>query len=555
MLLLSLLLPISVIRAQQVDFSSSNLPIIVIDTFGQNIIDSRKIDALMGIIYNGQGKRNALTDPFNEYDGKIGIELRGSSSLQFPKKQFAVETRDSLGNNLNVSLFGMPEENDWVLYDPYSDKSLIRNVLIYKISNDMGRYASRTRLCELVLNGEYWGVYVLMEKIKRDRGRVNISAMDSADVAGDNLTGGYIIKVDKTAGESIMGWNSPYPPAPGVPRRVFYQYHYPKPSDITPEQKDYIKNVITRFETEMNGAGYADPGSGYAKYLDVDSFVDHFILNEVSKNVDAYRLSAYMYKDRDSKGGKIVMGPIWDFNLAFGNADYYSAFSPYGWILEFFYTDDQFHQSDAFVMPFWWWKLWQDDNFKVKVYKRWWQLRYDVLNVDILLNTIDSLVDTLQEAQVRNFQKWPVLSTYVWPNAYVGGSYENEIRYLKEWIEDRIEWIDDNLYIIMTGINNRNNTESSVPARFSLEQNYPNPFNSQTVLSYRLAESAEIVLEIFNPLGQKVKTLLKGQASAGIHTLVWDGKNDRGSALPSGVYTCQLKAGSQVFYEKMLLLR
>jgi len=151
----------------------------------------------MGIIDNGPGETNHISDPYNHYDGFIGIEMRGSSTLWFPKKQFAVETRDSLGENNNVSLFGMPEENDWIFNAPYTDKSLMRNVLIYKIARDAGRYASRSHYFELVLNGDYRGVYVMLEKIKRDDSRVDIAKLNPDDVSGDDLTGGYIIKIDK----------------------------------------------------------------------------------------------------------------------------------------------------------------------------------------------------------------------------------------------------------------------------------------------------------------------------------------------------------------------
>jgi hypothetical protein len=148
-------------------FTSSNLPVLVIDTQGEEIPDEPKIDGQLGIIDNGAGQLNALGDPFNGYNGQIGIELRGSSSLFFDKKGYSVETRLSNGDNNNVPLLGMPQENDWILHGPYSDKSLMRNVLSFHIGRSMGQYAPRTRWCELVINGEYQGVYVLMEKIKR----------------------------------------------------------------------------------------------------------------------------------------------------------------------------------------------------------------------------------------------------------------------------------------------------------------------------------------------------------------------------------------------------
>jgi hypothetical protein len=246
----------------QVILSSSNLPIIVIDTHGQVIPNEPKIEADMGIIYNGPGNRNFITDPYNHYNGQIGIEIRGSSAQTFPKKQYAIETRDSTGNNLNVSLLGMPEENDWILYAPYSDKSLIRNVLAYKMSNDIGRYTSRTSFCEVVLNGDYIGLYVLMEKIKRDRNRVKIKKMLPTYTSGDLLTGGYIIKIDKMEGSNIQGWYSNFPPYPGAWQQIYYQYHYPDPDEIVPEQESYIQNFIYQFEYIMDQGTYTDPFSG-----------------------------------------------------------------------------------------------------------------------------------------------------------------------------------------------------------------------------------------------------------------------------------------------------
>ncbi len=181
-----------------IDFTSSNLPIIIINTNGLSIpYDNPRIVAEMGIIYNGQGERNNISDSLNNYSGKISIEIRGASSSGWSKKSYGIETQNDDGSNNNVSLLGMPEENDWILYASYYDRSFLRNVLTFKLANDMGWYASRTRYCELVLNGEYQGIYVLMEKIKRDKNRVDISKLNPDEISGDDVTGGYIIKVDK----------------------------------------------------------------------------------------------------------------------------------------------------------------------------------------------------------------------------------------------------------------------------------------------------------------------------------------------------------------------
>lgn len=423
------------------NFTQSNLPIVIIETNGQSIPDEPKITVDMGIIYNGPGEINYLTDSLNNYDGIVGIEKRGSSSQWFfPKDQYAVETRDAEGNNLNVSLLGLPAENDWILHAPYSDKSLMRNVLTYKWANEMGHYAPRTVFCELVLNGDYEGVYVLMEKIKRDVNRVDIAEMDENDLAGDSLTGGYIIKIDKNEGSGNAGWASEYPPYPGAWDEVYYQYHYPKPADIKYQQKQYIQQFVHNFETVMNGSNYNDPENGYQAIVDLNSFTDFVMINELTKNVDGYRISTFLHKDRDSKNEKLKAGPVWDFNITLGNADYYTGFDPEGWMV----TSD-YANGDGMAIHFWWKKLMEDPAFYQNLVLRWNVFRKTTLHTDSISNTISQTAEFLEEAQQRNYECWPILGEYIWPNYFVGDTYQEELDYLKIWIEERIEWMDEQL--------------------------------------------------------------------------------------------------------------
>ncbi|MFN6037118.1 MAG: CotH kinase family protein, partial [Bacteroidota bacterium] len=211
------------------NFTDSDLPIVVVNTNGQTIQNNIEIPGMMGIIYNGPGIRNYMTDPFNYYNQPISIEVRGQSSAGFPQKQYHVETKDSLGLNYDVSLFGMPIENDWILYAPYNDKSLMRNVLTYKIARDMGHWAARTRFCEVVLNGSYNGIYVFMEKIKRDNGRVDIKKLLSNYTYGDFVTGGYIFSIDKDPAD----WTSNIPPNnSNAGQTIGFHYVYPDPDSI-----------------------------------------------------------------------------------------------------------------------------------------------------------------------------------------------------------------------------------------------------------------------------------------------------------------------------------
>lgn len=531
-----------------VSFTSSNLSIVVINTHGQQIPDDYKIIADMGIIYNGEGVRNNLTDPFNNYNGKIGIEIRGSSSQMFPKKQYAVETKDAFGNDLDVSLLGFPPEEDWILYAPYNDKSLIRDVLVYKLANDMGRYATRSKYCELVLNGEYRGIYVLFEKIKRDANRVNIKKMEPTDISGDAVTGGYIIKIDKYDGENNAGWNSTYFSFPQANFPILYQYHVPKPDEIVQQQKSYIQNLIFNFETVMwYSSNIADSSTGYPKYIDIDSFVDFVLINELVKNVDAYRLSTFLYKDRDSRNPKLFAGPVWDFNLAIGNADYYEGWLASGWQLEFLTNFQNIPSGEPFLTPFWWRKLFDNAHFRNKMYARWQNLRASVLSLPKIFSYVDSLTQLLDESKTRNFEKYPeLLGHWIWPNYFVGNTYVEEITYLKGWIANRINWMDAN----MVGEPSHINSDDGLPHSYSLAQNFPNPFNPTTTIMYSVPVETFISIKIYDNLGNEISSLINDIKAAGNYSVTFDGHS-----LSSGVYFCQMTAGFYISTKKITLLK
>jgi len=470
----------------------SNLPIIVITTEnGQAIPDEPKLTAHMGIVNNESGL-NELPGTFNDYDGKIGIEIRGASSQGYAKQGYGLETRLENGENNNVSLLGMPVENDWVLHGPYSDKSLIRNVLAYHFSAAMGQYAPRTRLCELLLNNTYSGVYVLTEKIKRDTFRLDIGKLEAHEVSGRDVTGGYIFKLDKQgAGEEY--WISPYPAIDGNDIRIIY--HYPDPEDQMPvAQKEYLKNFVTNFENALDGDRFYDPVLGYKPYIDMQSFIDFFLVNELAKNVDGYRISTFLHKDKDKldKVSPIKAGPVWDFNFGFGNADYYDASLSSGWQCELQIPDDYWSN------PFWWIKLRKDPDFFNQLVSSWKGYRNSILSDSRVEYVIDSLTSMLSDAQERNFEAFPVLDQYVWANNYVGGTYANEITYLKGWISDRMAWMD----IKLDGYMYPYSTDpSSDPEGMDL-QLYPNPVESEFRIALNVDRASSLQIEIINVLAQ-----------------------------------------------------
>lgn len=465
-----LFLPLFSLKVLSQSFTSSDLPLVVITTNGQAIKDDPKIIANLGIIWNGLGKRNALTDPKNNYNGKIGIEWRGSSSQNFPKKSYGFNTKSNDLENIDVSLLGMPEENDWILYAPYTDKTMIRDVLTYTLDATLGHWSPRCRFVELFLNGSYQGVYVLMEKIKRNKNRVDIAKLTTTDNSGADLTGGYIIKIDKTTGGGGEGWNSDYY---NVANRTYYQYEYPKSKDITSAQKSYIQTWVRAMESALYQEKYTGTGS-YHDYLNDSSFIDFMIINELSKNVDGYRLSSFLYK---GKNDKMNCGPIWDFNLTYGNANYYNGWATTGFQYQANLTQWN-GQPDYWQNPFWWNKLLRDPSYVNKLKKRWATLRKKELSDQRITFVIDSLTNVVAEAQVRNYQRWPILGTYVWPNYnYAGNNYPAEVSWMKNWIGQRLVWLDQQWPYNFTA------NENQLAAHpFSI---FPNPFSD--LLNIRLS--------------------------------------------------------------------
>ena len=382
------------------------------------------------------------------YEGIIGIEIRGESSQFFDKKSYGFETWDSQYNDLDVALIGFPEEEDWILYGPFSDKSLIRNKLIYELSNRMGRYTTKTEFVELTINYEYKGLYIFMEKLKRDKNRIDISKLENADIDEELISGGYIIKIDKSDMEdgSYTDYNSFQSQFDVFGNengdiRINFNYEYPKPGEIHANQKNYIKNYFYEFESSLASNNFKDPINGFRKYIDEDSFIDFFILNELSNNVDGYRLSTYLQKDRNEK---LVIGPIWDFNLSFGNADYCGGERYDVWCFKF----NERCLGDYWNVPFWWNRLLEDEKFVDKLKGRWNQLRLNILSDNNIITLIEeqySFLNNETDIINRNFNKWKIFGIYIWPNSFIGNNYYEEIDFLKNWIKERTKWLDESI--------------------------------------------------------------------------------------------------------------
>lgn len=463
--------------------STSKLPIFIINTKGQSIKDEPKILAELKVVYNGEGKDNKLTDTQFHYNSFVGIEYRGSSSQMFPKKGLGIELRTEKGENNPLALCGLPEDSDWILFASYNEKSLMHNVLSMSFARQMGMNASRTKYVEVVINNSYQGVYVLMEKIKVDKNRVDIATLKPEDVSGDELTGGYIVKIDKSTGTNYGTFRSNYTNANGFANQYFY--HLPK--TINDTQKNYIRAYIRKFEDAIYGKDFKDELKGYHQYVDLSSFAKMFIINEVSRNIDGYRISSYFSKDKDSKGGKLTASPPWDYDISYGNADYCEGSRYDLWAYKF----NEICPRDGFQVPVFWERMISDPKFIGELRNIYFEQRKKggVLDHDRIVKEIDGLKENLGEAAIRNFQKWPIIGTYVWPSPQpIPQTWDLEIVELKNWIYNRLTWMDRNFpeeFVL---------TSNELPSENLQITAFPNPFvdKLQVKILSQKAQKAEV---------------------------------------------------------------
>lgn len=401
---------------------STRLPIFSINSGGVAIPDANKIPASFNIIDNGSGAWNYFNQTTYSLTGNMMVELQGFTGPYYPKKNYDFDLIDSVGNKIDTSMLGMPSENDWILKAEYLDLSLIKNAVTYEMSRRMGRYAPRTVYCEVLVNGEYMGVYTLTEKVKRDSNRVNISKLTLSDTTGVNLSGGYIIEMNINGDPGA--WNSTYYPINyatcNLP--VEFKHVYPKPDSINVLQHYYIKSYVDSFENSLWNADFQNPNTGWRKFASEGSFVDFLIVNEFSANYDSYGRSTYLYKNKITHGGKLHIGPPWDYDRAYADG------TQAGWV----------HQitHPGWPYPFWWSKFREDSVYMRHLYCRWHTLRSTTLSTDSFYTYIDSISNYIHDAAERNFLRWPELGVT---------DYDAQVTDLKNYIHDRNEWIDNAL--------------------------------------------------------------------------------------------------------------
>ncbi|MHC1731708.1 MAG: CotH kinase family protein [Bacteroidales bacterium] len=423
-----ILLLLAAIPAAGQTFTDSNLPIVIISTDGSLAIpDEPKIKATMKIIDRGPGQRNYITDQTNplylNYSGRIGVELRGSSSQESPKKNYGLTTRmaDDVTNN-NVSLLGMPEENDWILGGMVFDTAFIRDYFCHNLSRKMGNYASRAVYCEVIVNNVYMGLYMLQEKLKMDDSRIDVIKIGINDNSLPALSGGYISKADKLTGGDEMDWrmysfqNSP----------VDYIHELPKPEDATATQTAYISGEFFGLEIAARNNNVSVI-NGYPAIIDIPSFIDFMIVNEFAANPDAYQYSTYFHKDRN---GKLRAGPVWDLDLSFGNdlfQWYLDRSKTYLWYFEDYY----YNNGSRF-----WYDLFHNNTYRCYLSKRWNELLGPgmPLNRTVREAFIDETVALISEAVARDCQRWNKRANQA-----------ERIAAIKTFMQARTEWMTTNL--------------------------------------------------------------------------------------------------------------
>jgi hypothetical protein len=410
-------------------FTDSNLPIVVINTDGAvEIPDAPRVLGYMKIIYRGPGERNYLADIstplYLNYDGRIDIEIRGSSSQMTPKKQYGFTTllSDNVSKN-DVSILGMPAENDWILNGMSFDTARIRDFLIYNLFRQLGNYASRTVYCEVVINNDYRGIYLLQEKIKSDHERVDVLKITAGDNYLPDVSGGYITKADKVSLDETIAWTmyTWY----GSP--VNYIHSLPKPGGATLWQTNYIKSQFENLETTaLNGNTSLD--NGFPSIIDVPSFIDFMIMNEFGSNPDAGTYSTYFHKDRN---GKLRAGPVWDCDLTFGNDLFflgpeYDRSLPTGWRF-------QDYQNDGSTF---WRNLFLNSEFNCYLSKRWNELiqSNQPLNLLSLEAFIDLTDSAISESVARDYTRWDI-----------NKDHQQLINDIKSFLNSRIGWMTANI--------------------------------------------------------------------------------------------------------------
>ena len=429
---------------------SHDLPVLVLDSYGQAVpgagldLDpsddpfSREYMSAAVLSFEPNAGVTSLAAPPVVASG-AGVHVRGQSSAYFNKKPYRIEIRDALDADRDCPMFGMPSESDWVLYSPFPDKALIRNSFVYSLGRDMGMAAPRGRLVEVYVNSEpralqssdYQGVYLFVENIKNQKYRLNLQQLEPGDTTLPDIQGGYIFKFEWQSAniEQFLA----------CPEGAAYCWDWLDVADPKPwnqEQQDYLVSHLVELSAAFHATNPADPTLGYPAFIDTASFVNHVIINELTKNMDGYVRSQYFYKDRDTK---VFAGPLWDFDLIAGVGSSLGAFeniSLEGW--QYAHFESGWRTADWFHV------LLNDPTFQAALAERWRELRQGVLSNAEIVARIQGLSQGLANAAQRNFEKWPILgSEYVQQfETPTADTWQGQVEVMQNWLLERALWLD-----------------------------------------------------------------------------------------------------------------
>jgi hypothetical protein len=399
-------------------------------TVGRAIPRDSKVDGRMKVIEDHDGTLTGIESRPAKHDVRIGIEIRGQSSFNYDQKPYGFEIRDDMGNGLAIPLLGMPQEPDFILHSCYADKTCLRNALTYALGRELGaaknRWAPRTRWVEVYVDRQYKGLYLLVERIKRDRARVQLPP-PAANMAMGDISGGYIVSQEGDGVRPGEDWSDPFAP------RHRFVHRYPKHDVITPAQKTYVQQSLLGLFRALEADPHLSPA--ILQRIDGDSWIDYMLLQELTNNVDIYWKSWFLHKQPDGAGGKWVMGPLWDFDIAYGNVIFKKRYCANTWA----------HTEIRAPMT----ALWRDKALQDALRCRWNTLRAagGPLDIASIEAKIDSWSRHIATAKARDNNQWKNIGLWVWPNNYIGSSWANEVTYLRYWLRKRLAWLDANLNV------------------------------------------------------------------------------------------------------------
>jgi hypothetical protein len=428
--------------------ASSDLPIVVIDGYGTGKPSDKEVyfDAAVMVFEPAGGVATLAALP--NIATRAGYHVRGQSSANFPQTPYKVELWDNANDDADYPLLGMPSDSDWALIPPYYDRALVRNPFVYELGREMGLEAPNTRFAEVYLNYEaralgeadYQGIYWISETIKNAEVRTNLKQLRETDTTLPAISGGYIFKFDQAAAEEPQlectgsdpisgGFGGPGGGGGGNMGggTCFVDLEVVDPEPLNIEQETWLTGYVQAFHDSL----HLEPIGNYAEYIDVPSFVDYLILNELTRNVDAYVRSAYYHKNRDEK---LKAGPLWDYNfsLAVGGS---TTIDPEG----------GFQYDGTRNVNNWYPKLVTDPAFMTLVKARYAELRQGLFATAALDARITALTAPLANAVQRDFAKWPV-SAIIMENAFVRGptveTWEGQVQALRDFVATRLAWMD-----------------------------------------------------------------------------------------------------------------